>query len=269
VESIFTHDYRPTMGVKISKRSVKAGDFDVDFSLWDLEGLDDREQLQSSYVGHTQAYILVADVTRSISLDRAIELQTGIAGILPHAPFVLALNKSDLAPEIAESRFASLDPAWNIVRTSARTGDGVEEIFNVLARRVIERPYDAQNSSSRAQEPEEGPKEKLEFFRLRPAELRIENPPPIEVPAGVPQVRIGMAMRGEVASADPSLCTVRCRCPMRKDVTCVVIRHETEDRIDAIIEIPGDMSTGDELTCEFQVASDGWLMSKPLRVLIV
>jgi translation initiation factor IF-2 len=55
-------------------------------------------------------------------------------------PFVLILNKADLEAEwrIAD---ADLDEAkkrgWTILKTSAKTGAGVEEAFVSLARRMM------------------------------------------------------------------------------------------------------------------------------------
>ncbi len=134
--SIFTHDYLPTIGAQISKKSVELDGRTVDFTLWDLAGGDERQQLQDAYLSHARAYIIVADVSRTVSLERAILLHESIKSHLPKAPFALALNKSDLTErEIRETHLAQLDPLWTIIPTSARTGQGVEEIFTLLADR--------------------------------------------------------------------------------------------------------------------------------------
>jgi small GTP-binding protein len=97
VDSIFTHDYLPTVGVQISKKTIEIDRYRVNFILWDLAGEDERHQLQDAYLRHAQAYILVADVSRMVSFERAIVLQERVESLLPKAPFVLALNKSDLS----------------------------------------------------------------------------------------------------------------------------------------------------------------------------
>jgi signal recognition particle receptor subunit beta len=56
-------------------------------------------------------------------------------------PFVVVLNKSDLASEwqVNESGILGFaEKGWPIVRTSAKTGDGVEETFQKLARAMID-----------------------------------------------------------------------------------------------------------------------------------
>ena len=55
-------------------------------------------------------------------------------------PFILLLNKIDLASEweIDEQAFFKLaEQGWHIVRTSAKTGEGVEDAFAALTRAML------------------------------------------------------------------------------------------------------------------------------------
>jgi 50S ribosomal subunit-associated GTPase HflX len=76
----------------------------------------------------------VADLTRLATLEEAILRQERIArGHEKAAPFVLALNKSDLSEkefDEAEARRAVGD--WQIVCTSAKTGESVKKMFEVV-----------------------------------------------------------------------------------------------------------------------------------------
>jgi len=277
VESIFTHDYMPTIGVQISRKTVEAGGHSVNFILWDLAGDDLDQQLQDAYLSHAQAYILVADVSRAVSFERALLLQKEIEKLLPNAPFVLALNKSDLAMrEIGETHLARLDPSWTVIPTSARTGQGVEEIFTLLAHRVLEpegvsridEPDDVRRDD-RA-DPSAEPQEVIRHLMRQPRELVIETPQPIEVPAGNRTVAVCMSMVGERNPAsEHSYCSISCTCLRRKDVRCRVVSRETSDRIDSLIEMPDNLSPGEELFCQFEVVGHGWMMSKPVRLAIV
>ena len=64
-----------------------------------------------------------------------------VTGKFGPIPFVLALNKSDLSTEwsVAHDRLEALrdSGAWTVVRTSARSGDGVPEVFSVLANQMV------------------------------------------------------------------------------------------------------------------------------------
>jgi hypothetical protein len=52
------------------------------------------------------------------------------------------LNKSDLAAgwEIGEAALADLrGKSWDVIRTSARSGLGVEEAFLILVKKILEK----------------------------------------------------------------------------------------------------------------------------------
>jgi small GTP-binding protein len=140
VESKFDERYKTTIGVKIDRKRVVVRDRDVNLVLWDLAGDDELAQLRVSHLRGASGYILVADGTRISTLDRAFLLQEWIAVKLGPAPFVLALNKVDLQEEwrIEEDRTERLaQQGWAVFSTSAKTGQGVEELFLSLAEKVL------------------------------------------------------------------------------------------------------------------------------------
>lgn len=141
VHSIFSDKYLTTVGVKIDKKTVAVEGAEVMLMIWDLAGDDDFQRLQTSYLRGTSGYLLVADGTREITLDQASEVQTRVVAAVGAVPFVLALNKADLAPqwEVGEARIESLAAqGWTIIKTSAKEGSGVEEAFAELARRMTQ-----------------------------------------------------------------------------------------------------------------------------------
>lgn len=140
VHSMFSHKYLTTVGVKIDKKTVRVGDEEVMLMIWDLAGDDDFQRLQTSYLRGTSGFLLVADGTRAVTLDQVLELKERVGESMGDAPFLLVLNKADLAPqwEVDEARIAQLkDDGWHIVKTSAKEGAAVEETFAELARRMV------------------------------------------------------------------------------------------------------------------------------------
>jgi small GTP-binding protein len=140
VHSIFSDKYLTTVGVKIDKKAVQVGGEDVTLMIWDLAGDDDFQRLQTSYLRGTGGYLLVADGTRRVTFDQVQEIQARVSQVLPKAPFILALNKADLAPqwEVTEADLAGLaEQGWHTLRTSAKEGSGVEEAFAELARMML------------------------------------------------------------------------------------------------------------------------------------
>jgi small GTP-binding protein len=141
VHSMFSDKYLTTVGVKIDKKLVTVAGTEVTLVIWDLAGDDDFQRLQTSYLRGTSGYLLVADGTRGVTLDQALELQKRVAATLGSAPFVLALNKADLAPQwqVDEARVADLVAQnFTVMKTSAKEGAGVEEAFAHLARRMVQ-----------------------------------------------------------------------------------------------------------------------------------
>jgi small GTP-binding protein len=143
VHSMFSDKYLTTVGVKIDKKTVSVDGAEVMLMIWDLEGDDEYQRLQMSYLRGTSGYLLVADGTRQITLDQAIEIQGRVAGAVGPVPFLLALNKADLAAqwEIEQARMDELTArGWKPFKTSAKEGAGVEEAFVELSRKMIQPP---------------------------------------------------------------------------------------------------------------------------------
>jgi hypothetical protein len=141
VTSIFSDKYLTTVGVKIDKKAVKVGDRDVTLVLWDINGQDEFQDVQESYLRGMSGYLLVVDGTRRATLETVAQLQQRAEAVAGNVPFVVVLNKSDLAAEwqVDERGIVKFaERGWTIVRTSAKTGEGVEETFLKLARAMLE-----------------------------------------------------------------------------------------------------------------------------------
>lgn len=140
VRGIFSHKYLTTIGVKIDGKLVRVGNQRINLILWDLNGEDEFLKVRMSYVRGAAGYLLVADGTRPETLATAAILERRAADAVGNIPFVLVLNKIDLTEqwELDESQLtASLPSPCTVVRTSARTGEGVEEAFRTLARQIM------------------------------------------------------------------------------------------------------------------------------------
>ena len=140
VESIFSEAYQTSIGVKVDKKVVRANDEDVALVLWDIHGEDVYQKIRMSYLRGMSGYLLVIDGTRRQTLDDALALNERVIQEAGKVPAILVFNKSDLADkwEIDSTRESELTAAgWNIVRTSAKTGDSVEDVFSKLAAAML------------------------------------------------------------------------------------------------------------------------------------
>jgi small GTP-binding protein len=141
VESIFSERYLTTVGVKIDKKVVTAGGGEMTLMLWDLYGEDEYQKIRMSYLRGASGYLLVADGTRPATLDKALAIQEEAEKNFGPTPYVVALNKHDLTAEweIPAEREAEIGrrASGAAVRTSAKTGEGVELAFDLLAKAMI------------------------------------------------------------------------------------------------------------------------------------
>ena len=154
-----------TIGVQISKKEVVVGNQSVTMAIWDVADLDSSDAILMNYSRGMSGYLLVADGTRSSTLERAREIYEAvcsleepppsveeIAGAEPHVskpylqfpyreiPFILLLNKSDLVEQwrIDKSNLEMLaNKGWPVQVVSAKENEGVEQAFLSLDRRVL------------------------------------------------------------------------------------------------------------------------------------
>ncbi len=143
VQSIFSEKYLSTVGVKIDRKQVKVGEEDVTLLLWDLEGRDGTRDITTSYIRGAHGIIYVADGTRRETVDQLGEIRSLVTDSLGDIPSIIALNTVDLESEWKLTPDEEKDAGGaglHKLRTSAKTGEGVEEAFQWLAEAALERP---------------------------------------------------------------------------------------------------------------------------------
>jgi small GTP-binding protein len=140
VESIFEERYQTTVGVRIERKDITVHGIGVQMILWDLAGEDDLSRVRPAYLQGAAGCIFVADGTRPETLEIAERLRGAFAGRDRDMPFVLALNKSDLQDSWAITAATTSrlgEQGWEIRQTSAKTGEGVEDLFQALGERIL------------------------------------------------------------------------------------------------------------------------------------
>lgn len=141
VESAFSEAYLATVGVKVDRKRVDVGDQRVSLMLWDLQGEEDGQEVRLAYLRGAAGYLIVIDGTRPETLAVAERLHERASTVArPRVPFVALINKRDRAEEWAASlpAIARLREAgWPILFTSAKSGEGVEDAFQLIAARTV------------------------------------------------------------------------------------------------------------------------------------
>lgn len=140
VKSIFSEKYLTTVGVKIDKKAVEINGKQIEMLLWDIYGEDEFQNVNTNYLRGASGYFLVIDGTRKNTLTTAFDLKDRVEKTIGTIPFILVFNKCDIEQEweIEEKTINDLQKeGFTVIRTSAKTGQGVEEAFRILAEKMI------------------------------------------------------------------------------------------------------------------------------------
>ena len=140
VHSMFSESYHSTIGVKVDRKEVDIDGTQLHLLLWDIHGDDEFQRVRPDYLRGTSGYLLVADGTRPESIDVARRMHEFALSNAGEVPFLLLINKHDLADEWAVSTeiIAQIEAeGWSTMLTSAKTGEQVNEAFYNLARRIL------------------------------------------------------------------------------------------------------------------------------------
>ena len=141
VRQTFSDKYLTTVGVKIDTKLLKLADNrEVKMVLWDIAGSDALTTASLSYLRGAAGYLLIVDGTRRPTWDAALKLRAAVTAQIGQKPYILLLNKADLSEqwEISDALVAEQTKLGAVIlRSSARTGLGVEEGFMRLAEQML------------------------------------------------------------------------------------------------------------------------------------
>jgi small GTP-binding protein len=138
VRNTYSDKYLTTVGVKVDSKQLAVAGRDVKLVLWDIAGKSALDTLNQTYIRGAAGLILVCDGTREPTLRAALYLLMQAKSLLQDPAAVLLVNKLDLVErwELLPNTLADLRKTMPVFETSAKTGDGVEAAFALLAEQV-------------------------------------------------------------------------------------------------------------------------------------
>ncbi len=140
IYSKFSEKYHTTVGVKVDRKEVAVAGARVNLLLWDLAGQDKFESVQGSYLRGSAGILFVVDGTRRDTLTELGNLRALVRNVLGSVPAVVALNKCDLESEwqLGHDEVLGLTAqGLYVLKTSAKTGAGVDQAFLWLAGQTV------------------------------------------------------------------------------------------------------------------------------------
>ncbi|MDX1534239.1 MAG: Rab family GTPase [Thermoplasmata archaeon] len=148
VHNEFQDDYTVTLGTRISKKNLlvplsEGGEPEgVTLVIWDIMGQEGiRELLKEAFFQGAQGILMVCDVTRPETLAKLEGWRESVQEVSGALPSFLLASKVDLTSQASltetelEAACRDWECSWQF--TSAKTGQGVEEAFEVLTRLVL------------------------------------------------------------------------------------------------------------------------------------
>ena len=140
VQSVFDEKYISTIGVKVDKKSLTVFDREMQLLIWDIQGKELTQAVPESYLRGMAGCLFVMDGTRKETLGILHALKRQVQTVVGTVPFVVLINKLDLYTqwEVTEKDVAQLvDRQFPVLRTSAKTGEQVEQAFQMLAQEFL------------------------------------------------------------------------------------------------------------------------------------
>ncbi len=145
VEKKFSEDYIPSIGVNLYVKEVllehQGKKLKVTLTMWDIAGQKMFKSMLPAYHLGANGVFFVADLTRPESFDNLTGWHKDLTkNISAPLPTILLANKSDLDPVVDDTAVAQTVKkvgASAFFKTSAKTGDKVQDAFKTLALDVF------------------------------------------------------------------------------------------------------------------------------------
>jgi len=129
VENSFSEEYLSTIGVSISKKTID----NATIMIWDIEGHTEFKPIFKQYLLGAKGFIIVADLLREDTIEQIKGHIRLCHEVIKDAPLCIALNKSDIPHSLSDEEILKLknfdESIINVLKTSAKNGDAVEELF--------------------------------------------------------------------------------------------------------------------------------------------
>ncbi len=143
-ENRFDEDMKITIGVNLATKKVEVGGSGATLMLWDLGGQPRFRDVVSEYFRGSRIALAVYDSTRYFTLERLKDWIERLKANAPECGLIFVGNKID---EREEGSGISLEDAREFasqynapcVEVSAKTGEGVEELFQVVTKGLLEK----------------------------------------------------------------------------------------------------------------------------------
>jgi len=140
----FSSSYLPTLGVDFHSKKIQ---FDEDtvlkLVLFDTVGQEKLVSLRKRYYTGAHGAVVVFDVTRKESYSHIEKWINEVEEKCPDIPIIIVGNKTDLEDERVVSMEETYEvwgsKGYTVLESSAKLGEGVDDIYSIIAKKVMEK----------------------------------------------------------------------------------------------------------------------------------
>ena len=141
----FEDKYHCTIGVDFLMKKIYIDNTLIKLQIWDTAGMEKYKQITSSYYRGAQACIVVFDLTNIESFYSLQQWVDDYCQISKNQNNIYIVgNKCDLNQDFKVSKddiikFCQNNNGFKFVQTSAKTGEGVDKIFEEISNELYEK----------------------------------------------------------------------------------------------------------------------------------
>jgi len=140
VYDVFDDKYLISFGTKVSKKSFRVGDAEIDLMIWDILGQKSQEALHAAYYRGAAGAFAVCDYTRPETVRNLKSWLGSFRSVVGDMPVIILANKADLEKKISLSEVEEFgkEVGCTVFETSAKTGLNVELAFQEIGKKLLE-----------------------------------------------------------------------------------------------------------------------------------
>ena len=132
-------NYAPTVGIDFLTKNVFLEDKTIRLIMWDTAGQERFKSLIPTYLKNANCIILAFDLTNKTSFT---SLAKWLSDAKEHVPvdtfFIVCGNKMDLKRSVSQKEAEEFAKTQELpyIEVSALTGDGIEELFGMIVKKL-------------------------------------------------------------------------------------------------------------------------------------
>jgi len=129
-----------SFGTKVTKKVLDLGQIELTLMIWDILGQKTHKTLHHAYYKGANGALLVCDLTREETIRNLIGWRDDFLAVVGSVPVLPIANKNDLEGKVSDAILAEIGDrlGQGFVKTSAKTGEGVQEAFIRLGKALME-----------------------------------------------------------------------------------------------------------------------------------